>query len=130
VHAGWLIWTWQRSQDVFRRWAEWVEDVPDTITSVARILRLPPAPFIPEPIRGRDLVVVEAAYLGDEQRAADLLRPLSELQPELDTFATIPAAGLARLHQDPEGPTPGIGDGGLFDSLTPETIDAFLAVTG
>ena len=130
LYAGWLIWPWERAPEVIGRWADWIHDVPDTITSLARILRLPPAPFIPEPLRGRDLVVVEAAYLGEEQRGTELLRPLRELTPELDTFATIPAAGLAKLHQDPEGPTPGLGDGSLFDTLPPEAIEAFLAVTG
>ncbi len=130
VYAGWLVWPWERAAEVFGSWAEWVESVPDTVTSIARILRLPPAPFIPEPLRGRDLAVIEAAYLGDEQRGAELLRPLRDLAPELDTFSTIPVAGLARLHQDPEGPTPGIGDGGLFDTLSPEAIESFLAVAG
>ena len=130
AYAGWLVWPWERSRDVLTRWAELTETFPDTITSLARILRLPPAPFIPEPFRGRDLVVVEAAYLGEEERGRELLAPLRELNPEMDTFATVPALALTRLHQDPEGPTPGAGDGGMFDRLTPEAIDAYLEVTG
>jgi FAD/FMN-containing dehydrogenase len=130
AYAGWLVWPWERSQVVLGRWAELTESFPDTITSLARILRLPHAPFIPEPMQGRDLVVIEAAYLGDEERGRELLRPLRELGPELDTFATVPAFDLTRLHMDPEGPTPGVGDGGLFDRLTPEGIDAYLAVAG
>ena len=93
--AGWLVWPWERSRDVIGTWAEWIETVPDTVTSLARILQLPPAPFIPEPFRGRDLVVIEAAYLGDEARGAELLRPLRELRPEMDTFATVPAIELS-----------------------------------
>jgi FAD/FMN-containing dehydrogenase len=130
AYAGWLIWPWERSAEVFGRWAELVPELPDTITSLARILRLPAAPFIPEPMRGRDLVVIEAAYLGDEERGRELLRPLRELGPEIDTFTVMPAIDLTRLHQDPEGPTPGIGDGGMFDELSPEAIEAFLAVAG
>ncbi len=130
AYAGWLIWPWERAADVLGRWVEWTEDVPDTVTSVGRILRLPPAPFIPEPLRGRDLVVVEAAYLGDEDRGRELLRPLRELGTEIDTFATVPAAALQRLHNDPEGPTPGIGDGGLVDALPPAALEAYLALAG
>ncbi len=130
AYAGWLAWPWERSRDVITRWAELTETFPDTLTSVARILRLPPLPFIPEPFRGRDLVVVEATYLGDAERGRGLLRALRELSPEMDTFATVPAIELMRLHQDPEGPTSGLGDGGLFDRLTPEAIDAYLEVAG
>ena len=101
AYAGWLVWPWERSRDVLTRWAELTETFPDTITSLARILRLPPAPFIPEPFRGRDLVVVEATYLGEEERGRELLAPLRELNPEMDTFATVPAL---ELDAAPSGP--------------------------
>jgi FAD/FMN-containing dehydrogenase len=130
AYAGWLVWDWEHAQDVLDRWVEWTSTTPTGITSTARILRLPPLDAIPAPLRGRDLVVIEAAYVGSEESGARLLRPLRELQPELDTFATVPAGELARLHRDPEGPTPGIGSGGLVDELPPVAIDAFLAVAG
>src|SRR5262249_53809191 len=119
AYAGWLVWPWERSLDVLIRWAELTETFPDSISSLARILRLPPLESIPEPFRGRNLVVVEAVHLGDDESGRELLRPLRELGPELDTFATIPAIDLVRLHQDPEGPVPGAGDGCMFDRLTP-----------
>ncbi len=43
--------------------------------------------------------------MSDEQAEA-LLAPLRELGPEVDTFGRVPAPALARLHMDPEGPTP------------------------
>jgi hypothetical protein len=130
AYAGWLVWPWERSRDVLTRWAELTETFPDTIRSLARILRLPPLEFIPEPFRGRDLVVVEAVHLGDGASGRELLQPLRELGPEMDTFATIPAIDLVRLHQDPEGPVPGAGDGCMFDRLTPECIAAYVDVAG
>jgi FAD/FMN-containing dehydrogenase len=130
AYAGWLVWPWERSRDVLARWAELTETFPETLSSLARILRLPPLEFIPEPFRGRDLVVVEAVHLGGDESGRELLRPLRELGPEMDTFATIPAIELTRLHQDPEGPVPGAGDGCMFDRLTPECIDAYLEVAG
>ena len=41
-----------------------------------------------------------------EEEGRELLRPLRDLEPELDTFATVPAAALTQLHQDPPGPVP------------------------
>ncbi len=130
LEAGWLIWPWERSADVLNAWSSWAETVPDDVTSAARILQLPPIPEIPEPLRGRQLVVVEAAILGDRQEADELLRPLRALAPELDTFTTIPAAQLSGLHQDPYGPTPGVGDGALFESFPPAAVDAFVRMGG
>ena len=130
VHAGWLIWPMERADEVLRAYSEWVETVPDEITSVGRLLRVPPLPDIPEPVRGRELVVVEATYLGDEAGAAELLRPLRALEPELDTFATIPVSTLSKLHMDPEHPVPGIGDGMLLTELSPEAVGAVVDAAG
>jgi len=130
AYAGWLIWDWSRSRDVLERWVEWTQTTSETVTSAARILRLPPLDVVPEPLRGRDLVVVEAAYVGDEESGRRLLRPLRELRPEMDTFGVVPARALTRLHQDPEGPTQGIGNGTLVDGLPPDAVSAFVSVTG
>ncbi len=130
AYAGWLIWPWERADEVLHRWAEWTQTVPDELTSVGRILQLPPLPFLPEPIRGRNLVVVEIAYAGTEGSGATRIAPLRALRPEIDTVATIPAAGLARLHQDPEGPTPGLVEHALLASFPADAVDALLAAAG
>ena len=113
VYAGWLIWPWERSEEVLTAWRDWTETTPDEVTSVGRILQLPPIELIPEPLRGRNIVIVEVGYLGDEESGRELLAPLLELEPEMSTLATMPAAGLVRLHNDPEGHTPAIGDGAV-----------------
>ena len=120
VFAGWLVWPWEQSEQVLSAWRDWTETAPDEVTSIGRILQLPPIELIPEPLRGRNLVVVEVAYLGDEESGRELIAPLLELEPELSTMATMPAAGLVRLHADPEGNTPAIGDGAIIESLPDE----------
>ena len=127
VYAGWLIWPQERAGEVLHAWREWVETVPDEITSVGRLLNLPPIPDIPEPFRGRSLVVVEATFLGTEAEAAELLAPLRALEPELDTFATMPASKLHHLHMDPEQPVAGRGDGMTLGELPAEAVDALVA---
>ncbi len=122
VYAGWLMWPIERAPEVLTAWQRWTETVPDELTSVGRILNIPPLPTVPEPLRGRSVVVVEAIYIGDEADGAELIAPLRELGPELDTLATIPASALQTLHMDPEEPVPGKGDGMMLDSLTPEAI--------
>jgi len=130
VYAGWLIWPWEEARRVLSRWAEWAGTVPDEVASVGRLLQVPPLPHLPDPVRGRQLAVVEAAIIADEAEAGRLLAPLRELDPEIDTFAQMPPTGLATLHMDPPEPVPGIGNGGLIDDMPAEAVDAFVAAAG
>ena len=101
VNAGWLIWPWEEARACSPGGPSGRGTVPDEVTSVGRLLQLPPLPDLPDAVRGRQLVVVEAAILADEDEAARLLAPLRELDPEIDTFAQVPADGAGRA---PHGP--------------------------
>ena len=90
------------------------------------MLQVPDMPDVPPPLRGRQLVVVEAAILGDP----DMLAPLRALEPELDLFATMPPAGLIEIHNDPKGPVPGMSDHRLLADVTDATIAALVGAAG
>jgi FAD/FMN-containing dehydrogenase len=130
VYAGVLFFPIERGREVLHAWRRWVEDVPDEVTSIGRFLQFPPIPDIPEPLRGGSFVVVEATSLLGEAETADLLRPLRELGPAMDTFATIPVEQLKHLHMDPEHPVPGAGDGMLLGDFPEEAIEAIVATAG
>jgi FAD/FMN-containing dehydrogenase len=130
LYAGMVAWPWERSADVLHAWREWLPALPDEIGTWARILQVPPLPDIPEVVRGRQLVVVEAAYLGGEEAGRELLRALRELAPELDTFAVVPPAALGHLHMDPEDPVPFAMNGQLLDELPAKAIDTIVEVAG
>jgi hypothetical protein len=130
LYAGWLIFPMERAAEVLNAWRDWADTVPDEVSSVGRLLQVPPLPDIPEPLRGRRLVVVEAAMIMDEAQASRLLRPLRKLGPEMDTFATIPATGLQELHMDPPQPVPGLGDHMLLRDLTRAGIEKLVEVAG
>jgi hypothetical protein len=130
LYAGWLIFPMERAEEVLNAWRDWVATVPDEVTSVGRLLQVPPLPDIPEPLRGRRLVVVEAAMIMSETEAARLLAPLRKLRPEMDTFATMPATGLQELHMDPPQPVPGLGDHMLLRDLTRTGIEKVVEVAG
>jgi FAD/FMN-containing dehydrogenase len=130
VYAGVMLWPIERASEILHAWREWAADMPDDMTSVGRLLQLPPIPDIPEPLRGRSFVAVEAFYLGDEAEGAALVAPIRALGPEIDTVATIPVAALQHVHMDPEHPVPGLGDGMLLDDLSATGIDALVAAAG
>ena len=130
VYAGWLIFPWERSAEVLRTWNELLPTLPDEITSIGRILQLPPLPEIPEPLRGAQIVVIEAAFLGSEEDGAELLRPLRELGPVMDTFAQGPPAILHELHQDPRDPVPAHSASALVGDLGADEIDTLVELVG
>ena len=130
LYAGMFAWPWERTADVLHAWREWISGLPDELSTLARILQLPRLPNVPEPVRGRQLVVIEAAYLGVAGSAGELLRPLRDLRPELDTFTTVPPAALGRLHMEPEDPVPYAAGGQMLDELPPAAIDAITEAAG
>jgi FAD/FMN-containing dehydrogenase len=130
LYAGALFFPIQRAAEVLHAWRAWTGTVPDEVTSLSRILRLPPLPEVPEPLRGRAFTLVEAACLGDADAGAALIRPLRQLGPDLDTFAMIPAPALQQLHMDPGQPVPAQGDGALLADFPAAAIDALIAVAG
>ena len=130
LYAGMFAWPWERTADVLHAWREWVSGLPDELSTLARILQLPRLRDVPEPVRGRQLVVIEAAFLGAAGSAGELLRPLRDLRPELDTFTTVPPAALGRLHMEPEDPVPYAAGGQMLDELPPAAIDAITEAAG
>ena len=130
LYAGALWFALERGAEVLHAWRQWTDTVPDEVTSLARLLRLPAVDEVPAALRGRAFALVEAALLGDAGTGSDLLRPLRQLGPELDTFATISPPALAQLHMDPEQPTPAVGDGAFLTELPAGAIDTVLALAG
>jgi len=130
VYAGVLFFDWERAAEVLGTWLEWCETAPDEVTSVGRILQLPPFEHLPPALRGRRFAAVDAVVLGDEGAGRDILAPLRALGPEIDTFSMRPPAGIAELHMDPRQPVAGVTDSMMLGDLPPEAIDRFLDVVG
>jgi FAD binding domain/Berberine and berberine like len=123
IYAGALLWPIERATEVLRAWRTWIDTVPDACESLGRMLQFPELPFLPEHLRGRSFVLVEAAIIGAEPEGASLLRPLRELGPEFDTVAMLPTSELSVVNMDPDFPLPYAGDGILLDDLTDTGID-------
>ena len=129
VYAGVLFWPIEDAARILYAWRDWVDTVPDAVTSVGRILQFPPLPELPDFLRGQSFVAVEAAMQLEQAAADDLLAPLRALGPAMDTFRPTPVQELQELHMDPTEPVPAFGDGILLSSLDDSGVDAFLDVT-
>jgi hypothetical protein len=131
LYAGSLWWPIERGDEVLHCWRELAErGLPDELTTSARYVRLPNLPEIPEPLRARPFVVVEAYHLGVPAAADELLAPLRALNPENDTLDTIPIGTLSQASLDPAHPVPIVGDGMLLAELPSEAIDQLVQSAG
>lgn len=126
IYAGFMLWDRTEAERVLSAYADWAATAPDHVTTSFRIMQLPPIEALPEFLRGRDVVMIDGAVQGDPAAIA----PLRALAPEIDTFATVPAPALARLHQDPEDPMPMTADTALIGSLPAEAVQALVALAG
>jgi FAD/FMN-containing dehydrogenase len=131
IYAGVLWWPIELGSEVLHCWRELTErGLPDELTTIGRLLHLPELPELPEPLRGRSFVVIEAYHLGDRTEADELLAPLRALGPENDTIDTVPVQRLTRLSLDPDHPVPVVGDGSMLAELPPNAIDTLERLAG
>ena len=64
IYGGKLMFPIEDARPVLRAFAATSRQAPDELTLWASLMHFPPAPFLPEPIRGRSFVTVDAMYLG------------------------------------------------------------------
>lgn len=128
AYAGMMLWDQRDAYRVLTRYSEVVAGAPEEITLSYRHMNFPPIPEVPEPFRGRRLVIIDGAVLGASPEA--LVQPFRDLAPELDTFADVPPAAVARIHLDPEQPTPGWGRSALLDAFPAAAVDRLIEVAG
>ena len=111
-------------------WHELTATAPDELTTLGRLVQVPDVPGPPEHMRGRAFAIVEAVYLGDGDAGAELLAPILDLGPELDTLAMVPPAALAHLHMDPPEPVPARTGHVMLADLGTDAVDGVLAAAG
>jgi hypothetical protein len=128
IYAGIMIFPAELGAGAFRAYRDWAAEAPEEVTSIARLLRPPPVPDVPEPLRGKALITIDAAFTGGREAGEELIAPLRAIgQPIMDNFDQIPAARLCRIHMDPEQPVPGLTAHAPIGELSDEAIDAFVA---
>jgi hypothetical protein len=130
VYAGHLFFPFERAEEVLQAWLAWTAKVPDEVTSVGRLLQVPPMEEIPEIVRGKSFALIEAVFIGGEAEGAELLEPLRRLGPEMDTFAMVPPVGIAELHMDPRDPMPAASEHNLLGELSERAIEELVLAIG
>jgi FAD/FMN-containing dehydrogenase len=123
LYAGALFYPFEKGAEVLHAWHELTRTAPEEITTSARLLQFPPLDDLPELVRGKSFAIVDGAFLGSEEDGAEVLRPLRELVPKIDTVAMVAPAALSEMHMDPLEPIPYLSTHALLGSVSEEVID-------
>jgi FAD/FMN-containing dehydrogenase len=130
LYAGAMFFPFERSAEVLHTWARMLDGLPDELMTWASLLHLPDLPWVPEHARGGSFAVVSGAFLGDAPEGRELLRPIRDLGPVVDTFAMVPPAALGELAMDPPDPLPFHLAHQMLGGLPSDAVDAILAAAG
>ena len=131
LYGGSAFFDTEHIAPVLTAWAEWTKGLPEAATSSVVILRLPPLEFIPEPLRGKTVLNVRFAFVGDVADGKQLFEPIRSAGTALiDAVGEMPATDIALIHNDPKNPTPSWDRGLMLTGFDDGFVDAFLDVAG
>jgi len=133
IFGGFVVYPLAQGSQVLSAYAQWTKTVPDTLTSAVRLVHYPPAPALPEPLRGASAVVIMACYNGSTAEGETWLKPLRSIgTPLLDTFRPMPYSEIDTVASDPPEAPPVFtfaNSGGMRD-MSSDVIDAVLRIAG
>lgn len=131
LYGGSVFFDTEHIAPVLAAWNEWTKTLPETANTSVVILRLPPLEFIPEPLRGKTVLNLRFAFIGDVTEGKRLFQPIRDAGTVLiDAVGEMPATDVALIHNDPKDPTAVFDRGLLLTELDPAFIEAFLEVVG
>lgn len=127
VYGGNLFYPAALAKAVLTRYRDWVQTLPDAMTTSVVIMNYPPIPAVPEALRGQTMVIVRGCYAGDVaegQRLIDEWRTWHA--PQIDAFRAMPFNEVAAISMDPVDPMPSKHTGAWLSGLSDAAIDALV----
>ncbi|MBD0709357.1 FAD-binding protein [Streptomyces sp. CBMA291] len=80
-----------------------IADAPDEAGGAGLYLTAPPAPFVPEELRGSLIVATMVTWVGPAGRARELAEPLYTLHPLVEVVMDMPYVDFQRMLDVPSG---------------------------
>ncbi len=129
LFGGLVLYPATHAAETIAAYAEWAEQAPEQVTSSIAVMRFPPLPEVPEPLRGVTAVAIGACVEAGMEEAEALLAPLRTLRdPIADLFRPLAVEDLGTIALDPVDPMPAAGHAEVVGALTP-ALQALLAET-
>lgn len=128
LYGGSLLFDGALATDVLTAYRDWTAaGLPDELTSSLMAIVYPDIPQLPEPMRGRHVLQVRIAYVGDAAEGERLVEPLRAIGPRLaDELRDMPYTESPSIHSDPTDPHAYTGTNHLLSGLD----DSLEAVAG
>jgi FAD/FMN-containing dehydrogenase len=131
LYGGGLYFDGASAEDLLNAYVRWTETAPEEMTSSLALVPLPDLPSLPPPLRGRYVVHVRIAFLGDPATGERLIAPLRALGPRLaDSVRVLPYTESGSIHNDPVPPAAYVGTNAMLSDLDEETVRTVVALTG
>jgi FAD/FMN-containing dehydrogenase len=129
VLGGMLIHPASRAPEVLCAFRDFMAGAPDEVGAGAALITAPPAPFVPELLRGKPALGIVLCYVGDPAEGERVIAPLRAYgPPAADLVQPMPYTALQQLI-DPTMPA-GLHNhwgGDFLAELPDDAIDAFCA---
>ena len=127
VYAGNLFYPADSAKQVLQFFRAWTATMPEEMTSSIALANFPPLPQIPEPVRGKSVVIVRALYCGDVADGRRYVQQWLEWQqPMMNSFDAMSFANVAAVSNDPVDPMPAFASGAWLKDLSDEAIDTLV----
>jgi FAD/FMN-containing dehydrogenase len=81
VLGGLLLHPIAEAKTLIRAYRDYVESAPEELATALVITQAPPAPFVPEHMRGKPMLGMVALYIGDPAQGTEVVAPLKKLGP-------------------------------------------------
>ncbi|HET7488563.1 MAG TPA: FAD-binding oxidoreductase [Acidimicrobiales bacterium] len=128
VLGGMLGYPVHMAGDLVRFYRSFLESAPDEVGGGVAFITAPPAPFVPEPARGKPMVGVIVSYAGPVEQGQEVLRPLLEFgPPALNMVQPMPYVELQKMIDpaNPEG-MQNYWTADFYDELPDEAVDTLV----
>ncbi|PZT74842.1 MULTISPECIES: FAD-binding oxidoreductase [unclassified Streptomyces] len=131
LYGGGLYFGAEHSAAVLHTYARWCAAVPDEMSSSVQLIGYPDLPAVPQELRGRHITHIRVAFSGDPDQGKAWVRPLRAAGTALrDTVTEIPYAEAGSIHHEPPGPVSVYDRNAALRELSPDAVDALLALAG
>ncbi|RKG95309.1 FAD-binding oxidoreductase [Corallococcus carmarthensis] len=131
LYAGGLFFAEEHIEAVLRGWVKWTAEADARVSTSIAVMRFPPFDFIPPPLRGRTVLNLRFAFPGSTEEGAKLAAPLRALAPlYLDMLGELPASQIARIHNDPDKPSPAWTNGMMLTHVDQDFATTVLRHVG
>jgi FAD/FMN-containing dehydrogenase len=124
VLAGTLLHPFERAAEMIGIFREVSESAPEELAVMIILLQAPRQPFIPVEHQGRPVALFAACWIGDPDRGAEVLRPMTSYGPPLvDSLRVRPYVELQTMFD--VGSRPGFGNvwrSSFFHTFADDTI--------